>query len=71
MYVSNAYARIRLGLLANNQNHCGTPDSFIGLGGDSNVCYYNPANNAAGNLAQCTPDNGDKNTKAMGYILVR
>ena len=63
---------VRLGLLANEQNDCGSPDSFIGLGGDNNGgCYYNSANNAAGNLAQCTPDNGDKNTKAMGYILVR
>ena len=73
VYVNNVLARIRLGLLANQQNHCGSPDSFIGLGGDYNGggCYYNPANNAAGNLAQCSPDSGQKNTKAIGYILVR
>ena len=64
----NAYhyfARARLGLIANEQNDCGSPDSFIGLGGT----WYE---NAGGNAAPCcSPDNGEKNLKAMGYILVR
>ena len=62
MYV-NKQRSVRLGLLANQENDCGSPDSFIGLGGP---------NNAAGNYAWCcSPDNGYKNTKTMGYILVR
>ena len=65
----NAYAqyvRVRLGLIANQENDCNTPDSFIGLGG---TWYGNAAGNAAAPC--CSPDNGGKNLKAMGYILVR
>ena len=59
--------RVRLGLVANNQDDCKFPDSFIGLGARSNW-----RNNAAGNLARdLSPDNGEKNLKVMGYILVR
>jgi hypothetical protein len=70
--------KVRLGIVANQQNHCGTPDSYVGLGAEGGMNY--PSNwcqppdksvNSAGNLAQCSPDNGNKNTKAMAYILVR
>ena len=60
-------SRVRLGLIANNQNDCKSPNSFIGLGTD---CYC--GENAAGNAASHhSPDNGEKNLKVMGYILVR
>ena len=60
-------SRVRLGLIANNENHCKSPDSFIGLGAH---CYWRA--NAAGNAASHhSPDNGEKNLKVMGYILVR
>ena len=57
----------RIGILANEQNDCGSCDSRIGFGtggphDDSNTC---------GNEAQYSPDNGDKHIKAMGYILVQ
>ena len=66
------WPRARIGIIANQENDCDTPDSFLGLGTYSfNVCQYRNALNTAGNLAQCTPDNGNKNIKAMGYILVR
>ncbi|CAB3998742.1 Hypothetical predicted protein [Paramuricea clavata] len=71
VYFNSVFTRVRLGLMANNENNCKSPDSFIGLGADSHVCTYNPSRNAAGNLGQCSPDNGNKNTKVMGYILVR
>ena len=62
--VYSEYSRVRLGLIANNQNDCETPGSFIGLGARKK--------NAAGNAAsRRSPDNGEKNLKAMGYILVR
>ena len=58
---------VRLGLIANNQNDCETPDSFIGLG-----AHWKWGANAAGNAASHhSPDNGEKNLKVMGYILVR
>ena len=75
VYVSSSrHAKVRLGIVANEQNDCNSPDSFIGLGGVGLHPYcHNVATslNAAGNIAQCSPDNGTKNLKAMGYILVR
>ena len=65
--VYNKLTRVRLGLIANNQNDCKTPDSFIGLG-----AHWHWGGNAAGNAARHpSPDNGEKNLKVMGYILVR
>ena len=66
----NAYhedARARLGLIANENNDCNSPDSFIGLG----THRINHGRNSAGNFATYSPDNGDKDLKVMGYILVR
>ena len=61
------YARVRLGLIANQENDCNSPDSFIGLG----THRINHGRNAAGNFAMHSSDNGDKDLKVMGYILVR
>lgn len=56
----NAYtphlARARIGILGNNENDCITCDSFIGFG-----------TGKPGNNGPC----GDRNTKAMGYILIK
>ena len=60
-------ARARVGIIANQENDCSTPDSFIGLG----TYHWLNMQNAAGNAASYSPDNGDKNLKVMGYILVR
>ena len=63
----NVYSIARIGILGNNENYCLTCDSRIGFGtggspDDSNTC---------GNVALHNPDNGTKNIKAMGYILVQ
>ncbi|CAB4019859.1 Hypothetical predicted protein [Paramuricea clavata] len=72
--------KVRLGIIANQQNHCDSPDSYVGLGAEGGWNYPVDPNwcqppdkslNSAGNLGQCSPDNGNKNTKAMAYILVR
>ena len=70
--------KIRLGLLGNNENDCKTIDSFVGLGATFGLNYHlawcgtsYTNTNAAGNLAQCGADNGNKNTRAIAYILVR
>ena len=62
-------SKARIGILGNNEKDCATTDSRIGFGtggyrGDSNTC---------GNYAikGHTSDNGAKNIKAMGYILVQ
>ena len=60
-------AKARIGIIGNEQNDCSSCDSRIGFGtggssDDSNTC---------GNQAAFSPDNGDKDIKAMGYILVQ
>ena len=66
---SKGYSKARIGILGNNEKDCGTTDSKIGFGtggatDDSNTC----GNNA---IKGYTSDNGAKNIKAMGYILVQ
>jgi len=64
---SSSHSKARIGIISNNENDCGSCDSRIGFGtggahDDSNTC---------GNAAAASPDNGDKNIKVMGYILVQ
>ena len=64
---SSYHSKARIGIISNNENDCGSCDSRIGFGtgghpDDSNTC---------GNEAQHLTDNGDKKTKAIGYILVQ
>ena len=59
--------KARIGILSNEQNDCNSCDSRIGFGtggphDNSNTC---------GNDARYGGDNGDRHTKAMGYILVQ
>ena len=61
------HSKARIGILSNDQNECNTCDSRIGFGtggkkDDTNTC---------GNTAPYKSDNGKKNVKAMGYILVQ
>ena len=60
-------AKARIGVIANQENDCNTPDSRIGFGTGGN----NDDSNTCGNEAAHDPDNGHKHTKAMGYILVQ
>ena len=76
---SSSYTRTRIGLIGNQESDCATPDSFIGIGcpGPANRhftylnCGVSNVINTCGNSATCSPDNGDKEVKAMGYIFVR
>ncbi|CAB4007916.1 Hypothetical predicted protein [Paramuricea clavata] len=71
------FVKVRLGIVANDQNECDSPDSFVGLGAGGGLNYpetwcsdsYTSVN-AAGNLAKCGADNGNKNARAMAYILL-
>ena len=58
-------ARTRIGLIGNEQNHCQSPDSFLGFG-----CTTKVSNVSCGNSASYEPDNGNKEITAMGYIFV-
>jgi hypothetical protein len=64
-------ARIRIGIVGNQEGDCSSPDSWIGLGnGSGNYCNM-PGDVYQGNVATCSPDNGDVAIKAFAYVLVR
>ena len=54
---------LRLGYVANEQNDCNSCDSFIGVGAKWRI--------SCGNIAAASPDNGNRNTPAMCYLLVK
>ncbi|XP_015775687.1 PREDICTED: uncharacterized skeletal organic matrix protein 5-like [Acropora digitifera] len=65
----SGYAKIRIGIIGNDQKDCLTTDSRIGFGGggqgdDSNTCGNDAINHPSS-------DNGPRKIKAMGYILVQ
>ena len=61
------HSKARIGYIANQENDCGSCDSRIGFGTGGH-----PDNsNTCGNAAAVSPDNGNRNIKAMGYILVQ
>jgi hypothetical protein len=62
--------RVRIGIVGNEQNNCGTPDSRLGVGGQYATCAGD-ANNAVGNVCGCGGDNGDQNLYAFSWVLVR
>ena len=64
---SSSHSRARIGIISNNGNDCNFCDSRIGLGTGG----YPDDSNTCGNEALHSPDNGDKQINAMGYILVR
>ena len=60
-------SKARIGYIANNENHCDSCNSRIGFGTGGS-----PNNSTTcGNAATHSSDNGDRNIKAMGYILVQ
>ena len=61
-------SRTRIGYVANNENDCNTCASRIGFGAAGHPDDTNTCGNAAGSGRL---DNGSKNIKAMGYILVQ
>ena len=70
---ANGKLYARIGYIGNQENDCRTPDSFIAIGADSSVLCSIPhlTKISCGNLASCSPDNGDKSLPTMGFILVQ
>ena len=64
---SSYRSKARVGYIANDGNNCGYCDSRIGFGTGG----YPDNSITCGNVALHSPDNGDRNIKAMGYILVQ
>ncbi|KAK3741768.1 hypothetical protein QZH41_011389 [Actinostola sp. cb2023] len=63
-------ARARIGIVSNQENDCGSCDSRIGFGMDGLLCGQQ-GSNSCGNEARCSPDNGDRSIKTLGYIFVQ
>ncbi|XP_073249248.1 uncharacterized skeletal organic matrix protein 5-like isoform X2 [Porites lutea] len=63
------HSEARIGIVSNQEDDCVTPDSRIGFG----IGGYPNGHNTCGNVASAGyhPDNGVKDIKAMGYILVQ
>jgi TolB-like protein len=69
--VHNGLMRVRIGIIANQEKDCKTPDSRLGLGAGSNDKARGP-NRAAGNEAVgWEADSGKRQTAAWGYVYVR
>ena len=65
----NYHSEARIGIISNQENDCASPDSRIGFGTGG----YPNGHNTCGNVASAIhhPDNGGKDIRAMGYILVQ
>ena len=71
---SHSSMRVRLGFVANNENHCNTCDSYIGFGAYLFRHSRVKPVPTCGNLAvSYTASHYDKNTRlpAFGYIFVQ
>ena len=67
---STVHIKIRIGLEANNENHCYSSDSSIGFGMLVRGCYKDVRSTTCGNIAAvCIGQN--KDTATFGYILVQ
>ena len=63
-------SKVRIGILGNEQNTCGSTDSLIGVGGNqASKCNSNGV--AAGNQAGCKADAGQRQTPGFAYIFAR
>jgi hypothetical protein len=67
---SVGWAAARIGIIANEQNDCGSPDSRLGIGLGGAPCGLD-SSSAAGNGAGCGGDLGNYNIKSFGYVMLR
>ena len=66
----NAHLKVRIGIIANNQNNCNSCDSCIGFGTSVRACNGKTRKTTCGNIAICGKLN-NTNTPAFGYIFVQ
>ncbi|MDB4935039.1 MAG: hypothetical protein JWP87_2011 [Labilithrix sp.] len=63
------HSHVRIGIIGNEGGDgCGSPDSFLGIGGAGYPCGGSAT---VGNIAGCSPDNGNVNIASFGYVFVR
>jgi hypothetical protein len=64
------FTSVRIGIIANQEGDCNTPDSRIGLGGFGTACGQN-GSVASGNTCRCGCDKGDKDVGSYGEVWVK
>ena len=69
--VYNALMRVRIGIIANQEKDCHTPDSRLGLGAGSNDSKRGPKRSAGNEAIGYEADKGKRATAAWGYVYVR
>jgi hypothetical protein len=67
------YARVRIGIIANENGpgDCGSPNSYIGVGGGGTGVCVPDAITTTGNRAGCGGDKGDKDIPGFAVVFVR
>ena len=65
----NAHLKVRIGIIANNENNCDSCNSCIGFGTLVRGCDGETRKTTCGNIVIC--DKFNKNTAAFGYIFVQ
>jgi len=65
--VETPQANARIGIVSNNQNDCSTCNSWIAFGAEGN----STGELACGNVADTSPDNGNRDDALFGYVMVR
>jgi hypothetical protein len=65
-------ASVRIGIIANDQNDCCSPNSYVGFGGgvDGDI-NCDPTSVSAGSMAGITCTGGTMNIQDFGYVFVR
>lgn len=64
--------KLRLGIVANQEGNCLTPESFIGFGSNMvSLCNPEVQPISSGNFAACFSDNGKRSVPVFGYILIK
>ena len=69
-YSKNVHLKVRIGIMANNEDNCDSCDSCIGFGTLLGECEGEIRKTTCGNIAICKQLN-NKNTAAFGYIFVQ
>ena len=69
--VSTAYQHVRIGIIANNELDCATPDSRLGIGANPVGQCGVGVPETTGNASCYGGDNGDVSIAAFGWIEVR
>ena len=64
----NLLGTVRIGIVGNNENDCGTPDTFLGVGSD-NECSLGTYSGNSGCLLPVSPDS--HNLPADVSILIK